>query len=154
MDMEGWCSDGPNGWTDLGARRGVVSEVWTFYVRSRMEHTYAYLLRLRANAKTALFRATPLTIVIVFELLFFFRWFRQLWVGFPRVFLASANTLSGLVITESGGNSVLQRLGTAAAPLRIGITFKLNSNAQLHFTTASNSLTLSSRNASKLARLS
>ncbi len=74
------CSvDGPNGWTDLGARRGVVSEVWTIYVRSRMEHTYAFLLRLRANSKTALFRATPLPIVIVF--LFgpvFFRGFRQL----------------------------------------------------------------------------
>ncbi len=33
------------------------------YVRSRMEHTYAYLFRLRANAKTALFRATSLLIV-------------------------------------------------------------------------------------------
>ncbi len=53
-----------------------------------MEHTYAYLLRLRANAKTALFRATPLPIVLLFEFLFF-RWLRQLWValqsekGFP-----------------------------------------------------------------------
>ncbi len=51
-----------------GARRGVVSEVWTFNVRSRMGHTYAYLFRLRANAKTALFRATPL----LFDFLFFF----------------------------------------------------------------------------------
>ncbi len=36
-----------------------------------MEQTYAYLLRLRANEKTALFRATPLPIVLLFEFLFF-----------------------------------------------------------------------------------
>ncbi len=36
-----------------------------------MEHTYAYFLWLRANAKTALFRATPLLIVLVFDFLFF-----------------------------------------------------------------------------------
>ncbi len=55
----------------MGSWRGVEPKVWTVNVRSRMEHNYAYLFRLRVNAKTALFRATPLSIVLLFEFLFF-----------------------------------------------------------------------------------
>ncbi len=56
----------------------------------------------------------------------FFSWVQAAVGGIAKVFLASANTLSGLVRIESGGYSVLQRSSTAAAnvlqfaaPLRI-----------------------------------